>query len=687
MHNSIHVKDITENSEIEPVCIDNFKVIENENKEAVSSEMLFPFTESGRKYRIDIIHMNKDWVDWGSTQWTDHYLEVTAIGGYGRFYTKAEDATYYISDGKRYLDLHKFTAHYPWNENCKYRLGVTARSDTRDYYSGNYENDYSFKTVVETIPLDQDANTFLKDQSKIFFELKSKIYLTYDNQTLQYSQIFYKNDDKWFSDVEANTQRGLFPIIKIVSTENEKTNGFVTEPIAHHVKDQAHGWENHAWLESIPDPWYEKCTIGVNDGTPATGQVKVRGNWTTSYDKKSLRIKFDKKQNLCGLNGGEKFKNWVLLAVWKDASFLRDATGLKMFKALFPDYYASDCKLVEVEVNGVYMGVYLLAEQQETKENRINITEAEEDSTNTDIGYFIEFDSYYTSEAENERFEINYGDNITDYEGRILDNLQKGYTIKSDVYSEEQKNFIMKYMNRLWSICYNASYNNLYFRFKSDYTLEQYEPAGTSDDEKCKNCISEVIDITSLANMYIFNELVCDPDLYLTSFLMDIDFAEGKDHKLRFEAPWDFDSTMGNKRFNNLGTDACNNGINEMFAGLGQSDVNGEDYRTHGNPWMVIFIKQAWFQKLLKDQWNSIKPTEALNKLISFIDENSASKYEPAFNYTRNFWGTPAENGELCAYTKDAAKTSQAASAKYLKDWLTARFSAVDTIIKSLTTK
>ena len=49
-------------------------------------------------------------------------------------------------------------------------------------------------------------------------------------------------------------------------------------------------------------------------------EVKVRGNYTLNYDKKPIRIKFSKKQNLLGLHNGEKYKNWVLLADWKDLS-------------------------------------------------------------------------------------------------------------------------------------------------------------------------------------------------------------------------------------------------------------------------------------------------------------------------------------------------------------------------------
>ena len=155
------------------------------------------------------------------------------------------------------------------------------------------------------------------------------------------------------------------------------------------------------WMPEVPNPtpWYEKCTISLADGEGSLSlenleaKVKVRGNWTTSYDKKPLRIKFDKKQNLLGLNGGKEFKDWVLLATYKDWSQLRDATAFYASKLLSADY-TSDFSLVEVYVNSEYWGVYLLAEQQQVKKGRIDIAEAKKDYKGSDIGYLIEFDGY-----------------------------------------------------------------------------------------------------------------------------------------------------------------------------------------------------------------------------------------------------------------------------------------------------
>ena len=694
-HSAIRIQNVT----------DELELIEVENpNEDLFSEFLYKFTEKDKEYEVWVAHqgsLEDEWDPWGQTD--EQAARVTAIGGYGEVDIHADNLT--IEKGEndsRIFTLENFDIVKPSTvfgddfeltlRRIRVERGGRWQKPDEDVYDlwKDFEIDGDNFTITYEEGDNKDFIEFIDGQKKMFFLLNCK----FSDGDYEYNQEFLHNWDNWIKDDCEPTPipEHQFPLIKIVSTENGGDNAFIKEPIAHHVKEAQQSWGDFSNAD-VPDPYYEVCTIAVDDGDALPGQVKVRGNWTTSYAKKSLRIKFDKKQNMCGLHNGEKFKSWVLLAVWKDASFLRDATALKMFKDLFGDeYYSSDSKLVEVEVNGEYLGVYLLAEQQQTNKNRVNITEPEENSAETKIGYLIEFDQYYTSEIENERFEINYGGKLKDYAGREIaaDDIQKGYTIKSDIYSADQKDFIMKYMNRLWTLCYNAVYNKRYFRFTSEYTLEEYTPEGANDDEKCKNCISEVIDVKSLANMYIYNELVCDPDLYLTSFFMDVDFADGKDHKLRFEAPWDFDSTMGNKSFaiadisNEIPEKKNMSTINELYAGNAQTDVNCKDERIHVNPWMVIFINQTWFKKLVKAQWAEIDANAVLTGLQGFIDHYSAGTYSAVFDYTRELWDDPSSNSELCEASRKAAATSQAVSAGYLKEWLTARFGAVDKIIKGL---
>ena len=124
------------------------------------------------------------------------------------------------------------------------------------------------------------------------------------------------------------------PVLEIV-TENKDKNAldFVTKPVAEHVAKSKATWDPGF---SAPAPYYEQCSVSLTgtDGSTlidsASAQVKVRGNWTTAYDKKPLRIKFDEKQSVLSLNNGNEMKNWVLLAEYKDGSMLRNKSALAM---------------------------------------------------------------------------------------------------------------------------------------------------------------------------------------------------------------------------------------------------------------------------------------------------------------------------------------------------------------------
>lgn len=687
-HVSINVQDITGDNEGEywrhPVVADNLP-IETDGDRRI--EFLFPFVKKGNKYRVWLTHMGNQGDEWGDYDETqDDAVIVKSNGGDGEFFVCADEerSQYWSPNPRIHLSRLSVTLPASVSNDSKYwhvrgEICENGEYGERWYWENpNREGDFPFDDetldVIENISELDDDNFSLYAKNNLFFNVKIKL----EHSGLIYVQDVFSNNDKFCIDCNYITSHP-FPIIKINSADGN--NDFVTEPIAKHVKESQMSWGDYS-NAGAPDPYYVDCEIFEGDTSKGMAEVKVRGNWTTVYDKKSLRIKFKKgnEQNLGGLHGGAAYKNWVLLAAFKDASLLRDAVGFRMYRDLFPGY-ASDAKLVELEVNGVNFGVYILAEQQEAK--RLNLTEPEGKAVNTDIGYLIEFDSYYYTEKEEERFEIDYLGEIKDYAGNPLKNIQNGYTIKSDVNGIEQHDFIADYMNKVWKICYEAVYNKKYYKFTSDYKLEEYDPEGINDDAKSEKCVGAVIDLGSLADMYFYNEVVCDPDLYFSSFFMNVDFGEGKDKKLYFNAPWDFDSTMGNKSFaifdvSNEAPEKQNMSlINERYAALCQTDVNCNDERIHANPWMVIFIRTNWFQDIIKTRCENIDNTYIGSTIVPYINEISKDDNESIFEYTRQFWGTPADNGELCTASSEAARTSQKASADYLKDWLTERYAVV----------
>ena len=417
---------------------------------------------------------------------------------------------------------------------------------------------------------------------------------------------------------------------------------------------------------------YYKSTVSVSNceeeyilnDIPA--EVKVRGNYTANYDKKPYRIKFEDKQQMLGLNNDLKAKSWVLLAEYKDRSLLRNMTAFTLGNEIL-DEYTSDFRYVEVYVNDTYCGLYLLCEQQQVNKGRVNINEAKKDYEGIDIGYFVELDSYYLEEKEMERFEMDYH-SLLFKDGTNCSNERfvKGYTIKSDIYSYEQRDFIQKTMNNIFEIAYSAVYTNLPFK-----TLD--ENNNIIDDETIKSpqeAINRVIDIESLVNVFILNEICLDMDLGWSSFFMYYDMLGNK--KLTFTAPWDFDSALGYA-------------VGETDILLSSYQYNSSICRSntpkaYSNPWLLLFVNEEWFNNKVNNRWEEVKNTkEIVLENISFICNNYQTQIDknytkwPECNIFTEYLGCPSF--ENCTNHND--------STQYLKTYIINRFKYLDSVFQS----
>lgn len=125
---------------------------------------------------------------------------------------------------------------------------------------------------------------------------------------------------------------------------------------------------------------YESCTVKT--------QIKGRGNSTWGYPKKPYRLKLDKKTEVCGFG---KAKNYVLLANHLDPTLMLNSVAFKIGRLLeLP--FTNHAIPVDVVLNGKYKGSYLLTEQIEVKENRVDLDE------NNSVMW--ELDSYFDDEPK-----------------------------------------------------------------------------------------------------------------------------------------------------------------------------------------------------------------------------------------------------------------------------------------------
>ncbi|MBQ4382533.1 MAG: CotH kinase family protein [Oscillospiraceae bacterium] len=469
-------------------------------------------------------------------------------------------------------------------------------------------------------------------------------------------------------------------------------NGIALDDRSLVIPDEHKGLRNE-----LPVYDYAGATVTVTDCPgfefeAAQAKVKIRGNYTSSYPKRPLRIKFSQKQAMCGLNGGAKLKNWVLLAEYKDASLLRNSAMFFMANSLYSTTgnYATDFRFVEVYINGQYNGVYVLAEQQEENKNRINVPKAADPEDydlenltaeesrelhNVKIGYFFEYDGYYKSEPELEQFAITYGtvrhlngsaftprsgtqQGQAGGRGGFSMSRDIGFSIKSDVYFQEQNDFLKKCVQTIWNVIYEAVY--------TDHSDLAAHPFHTMDADgnyvtapgitTVYEAVAAVVDVDSLIDMYILQEICEDTDLYWSSFFFALDMSEEGAHRLVYTAPWDFDSGMG---FNS--TDA-----NSLYAM--ESD----------NPWLTIFCGQEWFWQRVWTRWQEAASAGVFTGVIEMI-QKSAELYKTQFGENLAKWSnnreTTGRSGQSFSNHSDAAN--------YLAWWLSNRIANLDKLLRA----
>lgn len=333
----------------------------------------------------------------------------------------------------------------------------------------------------------------------------------------------------------------------------------------------------------------------------AEGGVKVRGNSTADGSEKPYRIKFDKKQNMLGLHDGEKFKSWVLLrSQW---NLVPDFMGFSLAETIFDgEYYCSDCTYVNVYMNGKYLGLYLLCEQNQATEGRVEVYEPKKDETQTDIGYFIEMDNYAWQE-EQPYFTLDYKAlEFTDYVGTTKAFVPDDYSIKSDINTDEQLQFIKKYLDGVFWIMYGAVENNEILMFDDNYNVVSGEGVYSTP----KQAVEAVIDLDSVVNTMILQELVHNYDVGAGSFFMAVDFSESSQYeRLTFCAPWDFNWAYSE------GTHG------RYYAGAFQEPVH--DMYERSNVWLTVIMKADWFREMLSEKWDELGDGAAINDTVNEV--------------------------------------------------------------------
>ena len=142
--------------------------------------------------------------------------------------------------------------------------------------------------------------------------------------------------------------------------------------------------------------------IPDEDSDPETNcTIKGRGNSTWNWDKKPYKLKLEEKTSLLGLSAaGTESKHWVLLANCMDKTLMRNRVAMEISKRTGLAWTPNGTP-VELYIDGVHRGNYLLIEQVRAEEGRVNVTPEGATSENAnDTGFLLELDTHYDEDPK-----------------------------------------------------------------------------------------------------------------------------------------------------------------------------------------------------------------------------------------------------------------------------------------------
>ena len=413
-----------------------------------------------------------------------------------------------------------------------------------------------------------------------------------------------------------------------------------------------------------------------------TGGIRVRGNSTNqaSVHKRAWRLKFDKKTNLLGLNGGpdnKGFKSWCLMADNFDYSYFRNATAWNFGNDLF-NYcgnYTTKLQHVNFYMNGDYRGIYLVAEQQQANYGRIGVDEPQDDDeeelkTSVKRGYLVEIDGLVTTGQSKEEYKFTTGNGSSGgwgggwgQQGDQIDGVtisDKGYVVKTDIYSEDQFTFIKKYINNVLTIFKNAVIG------KSLQILDENADLIDSPYTTQYETLNAVLDLDSIFRTYVLQEFCKNYDCGWGSFYLFVDFSESSTHKrLTCGAPWDFDLGLGSKK-----SDGHPNPDGDFILNSGGGFMGGG---TEFNPWLFLLAKTDFFSEMFERYYSVFNNSATYEKAKQYIEyESSAFANDFANEYAK--WG--GDSGRTSMNTR--TYNSHAEAVTYLLNWIESRKQYLD---------
>lgn len=493
-----------------------------------------------------------------------------------------------------------------------------------DFQNTCFDNESSLKLTDQIAPF---TGTFkptgqfglvnnLQDPNGIWYLRVFDGYAGDEGTLNSWSITFSNNPASYFSLQESN-----LPIV-VINTNGQTISDEPKITANMGIIDNGYGNRNH-----IEDDY--------NDYNGKIG-IELRGHYSASLPQKPYNFELqDNNGNKIdsSILGMPKEHDWLLIPNYNDKSFSRNIIPYEFFEEM--GHYAVRHRFVDVVINDVYQGIYILCEKIKRDGDRVNISKLQpNETTGRDVtgGYILKIDYWDNSNS----WLLNY----SPVGNPGLDiHMVYEYPKPLDIVPE-QKTYIQGFMNDLESSLYGTDFKDSILGYR------------------------KYMDIYSFIDYFLINELTRNVDGFKKSryFYKDKDAIDGTISKLYAGPVWDFDwsqKDMGNSEMDGSGFNYLN---------VAQ-DVNAPGY-------YIRLLEDSNFVNQVRCRYESLRNSIFSQSYINYKIDSVANYINESKDWHFETWGNLGQ----ATGTWEVQPPSQTYGEEIqrLKDWYTRRLTWMD---------
>lgn len=313
------------------------------------------------------------------------------------------------------------------------------------------------------------------------------------------------------------------------------------------------------------------------------GQIRIRGNSSRFFDKKSYLLKTTDDSGTenrdVEMLGMDAHHEWAFHGPYLDKTFIRNYMWYNIAGEIMD--YAPNVRFCEIIINGQYQGLYVMTETiTNGNPGRLNLSEPENNSQAT-VSYVLRLD-------KGSRNSLKNIDTFTRYSLRrnnVIDIVYPG----TDSLTPERIEYIKQDFSDFEKSLYSY-----------DYDTEPYAWWNSAD-------------LDSFADYFIINEFTCNYDVGgLSTYIY-------KDIRGKYKmCIWDFNS-------------ACDN--------YAESQTTPQRFQLQYTPWFYMLCKDEKFTERVIDRYRELRETWLSDEyLLQYIDD-TVKYLGPSIERNYSVWG------------------------------------------------